>query len=518
MSLLTNKNKLSSVKTSFWQKIALVIFSLFLLLVLLELGLRLAGSIFLSLQEYRNRVSISKKGSYRIMCLGESTTQRQYPPFLEEILNQRNIGINFSVIDKAIGGRSTSVILEQLEPNLDEYRPDMVVTMMGINDSGPHMAYKADSNSAITRFLSHFRTYSLTRLVWLRILTKAREIGFYKSNPKITHTKGIRFFSGEDSVKEAIETPPQSYAECIDLAWLYCYQAKFSQAEEMFKKAISLTSQSDKAYVELGRFYNYQYNFAPAEEMYRKAIELNPQNDTAYIYLGLLLYHGLGKFPQAEESLKKAIELKPDNEPAYTELGYIYYREGKFFQAEEAYKKAIELDPHSNKAYIELGWLYREQGNLSLAEEAYKKVIALNPRNDGAYALLSIIYQEMNKPELAKEYDKKAKALRLEYYSCLTVNNYLKLKTILDKRGIKFVCVQYPVRSIELLKKVFQGNEEGIVFVDNEKIFKDAVRKAGYKEYFSDAFGYDFGHCTPKGNRLLAENIANAISREVFGK
>jgi len=31
-------------------------------------------------------------------------------------------------------------------------------------------------------------------------------------------------------------------------------------------------------------------------------------------------------------------------------------------------------------------------------------------------------------------------------------------------------------------------------------------------------FGGDFGHCTPKGNRLLATNIADVILKEVFHK
>ena len=50
------------------------------------------------------------------------------------------------------------------------------------------------------------------------------------------------------------------------------------------------------------------------------------------------------------------------------------------------------------------------------------------------------------------------------------------------------------------------------------KIFKDALRKASYREYFNDMFAGDFGHCTPKGNRLLAENIAKVILKEYFGK
>jgi len=33
-----------------------------------------------------------------------------------------------------------------------------------------------------------------------------------------------------------------------------------------------------------------------------------------------------------------------------------------------------------------------------------------------------------------------------------------------------------------------------------------------------DMFGGDFGHCTQKGNKLLAGNIADVILKEVFGK
>jgi hypothetical protein len=73
------------------------------------------------------------------------------------------------------------------------------------------------------------------------------------------------------------------------------------------------------------------------------------------------------------------------------------------------------------------------------------------------------------------------------------------------------------VRSVEPLKKML-GNDAGIIFVDNENLFKEALQKASYKEYFKDMLAGDFGHCTDKGNRILAQNIAGAIFKEVFGK
>lgn len=131
---------------------------------------------------------------------------------------------------------------------------------------------------------------------------------------------------------------------------------------------------------------------------------------------------------------------------------------------------------------------------------------------------LATLYQETGRYKDAEECYRKVDELRLKRYNFVTHRNYRKLKEILDKRGKKLVCVQYPMCSIEPLKEIFQGQEEGIIFVDNEKVFKKAVNKGSYKEYFTDMFAGDFGHCTRKGNRLLAENVVNVILREVFDR
>jgi len=52
------ENKLLRPKVLLKQKIALVLFGIFLSFVLLEAGLRLGGFILLSIQEYRNSQSI----------------------------------------------------------------------------------------------------------------------------------------------------------------------------------------------------------------------------------------------------------------------------------------------------------------------------------------------------------------------------------------------------------------------------------------------------------------------------
>ncbi len=409
------------------QKTILVIFELFIYLVLLEVGLRIGGGIFLSLQEYRNRVSIKQKGEYRIMCLGESITatggKNSYPAQLEEILNERNIGLNFSVINKGIPGASTSYILNVLEERLNRYKPDMVITMMGVSDDGAVLVdgYRTSLRIKTMLFLEDFRVYKLVKIIWSHIADKMKEIGIYKPKEKI-----------QNYINNLV-SPPYYYTE-------------------------------------------------------------------------------------REETLKKALELNPRSDGVYVRLGWVYRDQGKFTQAEELFKKALELNPNSVIAYVGLEWAYINQGKFTQAEELFKKGIETNPDKATLYGGLAVVYNEMGKYESAQECYEKANKLRLvEYYNSITWHNYRKLKEILDKRDIRLVCVQYPMCSIEPLKKIFEG-EGGVTFVDNERVFKEALKKASYKEYFIDIIGGDFGHLTPKGNRLLAENIANIILKRYFNK
>lgn len=184
------RNNLIKSPLSLPKKAILTVFGILLSLVILELGLRLGGFIFLSLQEYRNRAAIYKKGAYRIMCLGESTTavggNDSYPSQLEEVLNQRNIGITFSVINKGTPNINTSYILAHLEENLNRYHPDMVTAMMGTNDI--YIKYYEEIPDANIFLFNKFRAYRFLRILWMNMAKKIRKIGIYKPEEKAKAT------------------------------------------------------------------------------------------------------------------------------------------------------------------------------------------------------------------------------------------------------------------------------------------------------------------------------------------
>jgi len=559
---MSRKNQ-ATVKTSFLQKIALAMVGGLLTIVILEIGLRLGGFALLSMQEHRNKVSISQKGSYRIMCLGESTTAGQYPAFLEDELNRRSIGMKFSVIDKGIAGTNTSHIVGRLEADLEAYHPNMVITMMGINDEGPHMpkdnipssnaskfSIGVDDKSAhmpkenvpsskLNKFFKSCRVYKLFRLLQLHIEYKLK--GQRYGQPKLA------LLDSQDS-RELSRQKIEAYYK---LAWSYLSQGKGSEAEELFQKMIAANPQDDMAYYVLGWVYLNQDKSLEAMYAYKKAVELNPRNYWMFDELGALCKE-MGRLDEAEKIFKLIAALNPKDDWVYLALGWIYLNQDKPVEAEASYKKAIELNPQDVELYFALAWLYQKQGRLAETEALYQKAVKDNPKEDWAYSELGIfymgqgrlteaeklfkkaaelnpkderilgslrlLYEKMGNTTLAKEYEKKAEALGFNHYPAATADNYRSLRAALAKRGIVYVCTQYPMRNIDPLKQIFQGQAEGIVFIDNEKIFKDALKQESYSDYFKDIFGGDFGHCTDKGNKLIAKNLADVILKEVSHK
>src|SRR5882672_1267859 len=124
-------------KISFKERLWLFIFGISLAVVCLELSLRMAGMFVLYLQERHNHLSFSRN-EYRILCLGESTTalggEDSYPSQLEAMLNAQSRQQKFTVINQGIISTTSDYIVSHLEQDLDVYKPQLVVVMMGIND------------------------------------------------------------------------------------------------------------------------------------------------------------------------------------------------------------------------------------------------------------------------------------------------------------------------------------------------------------------------------------------------
>jgi len=472
-----------SVKTKLTHKMALVSASILAVIILLELGMRTGGFALAYVQERRNKIALRQQGAFRIMCIGESTTadiEGCYPKQLQEILNQADIGIRFSVINKGIGGVTTTTLVSKLEQNLEICKPDMVVVMMGTNDNRNDIVRREpEDRQSPLPFFKRLKVYKLAKLL----------LAHFKAT-----TKTLKNVEKETDINKV--------------------QDGYSAQKEDNKNLFAYTEPNNpQSYFELARYHQIRGDLTQAEAYFKMSIDAMPSQE-AYMGLGWV-YAAQGREEEAEAIMKRAIDLYPENVGVYLDIGTFFITRKKYYQAESLLEKAVLLSPTSQEGYIRLAQAYSLQGRQQEAAELLKQAVVIRPENDIAYGLLYNCYLQEGKQGPAEESAAEANKLRITHYNPRTQRNYQKLKYILKAANIPLVCVQYPVRSVASLKNLLYPHND-IIFVDNEMVFKTALAQGKLSDYFTDMFAGDFGHCTPKGNRILAKNIADTILKEYF--
>ena len=469
------------------RKIGLIILGLFLGVLILEAGLRLAGLSYLTWQDYQNSRALKKedKGEYRILCLGESTTalggEDAYPRQLERILIRRLPERKFSVINKGLPGADTSLIISELEHYLAKYDPDMIIAMMGINDDDAE-SYLLLKNRfhSFKALIKGSRVYKLFKVLSARLCSR-------------------------EAFKKMYMARGNSYLELQD----------YEKARLMFQEVLRMEPGQAAGYIGLGRCYYEQGQPLQAKEAFLNARIKGRAKEDDYVELGWS-YYDLEDNLTAESMFKQAIELRPEYYHLYADAGQFYQAIKAYPQAEDMFKKAVSLkgDPKDNWPYSAFGWHYLERNMYRQAEEMFQKALEVHPSDLSVYRDWGLLKQAEGEYSQAREYFAKAKFFMEESRS-KTLKNYQRLKEMAHRRGVKLVCMQYPLRSLEDLRRMF-GAEDKITFVDNEDIFREALKQVSFDDYFTDRFAGDFGHCTVKGNTLLAENVAEVLIKEHF--
>ena len=521
--------------------LALVIFGLLLAAAFLEASLRLLGWAHACRQEHRNKLFLGGNKTRIVLCVGESTTASQYPALLERILNSSFSGIRFRVVDKGMVGVNTDIILYHLPKWLDEYKPDIVVSMMGINDHASHLPQYERPESAIQRFAYSLRIYKLYRLLLLHISSRpARQasvlssfcrpaIAYAAVRPEIARLDvsissmavpgeldALRvllsdgeFYQAETRLAAILSGNPKNITALHLLAQAHAGQGRYRKAEKDLLKAVAADSTNPWTYLHLGRIYTKRGDKACAVSCYVKLLELDWNQPIACAEL-MILMRGL-QMQKAEEILKHSVALIPDNPNLRALLG-LHYLSGN---DSKLYGQILNADSKMSAAAV-LALAGTEQRHKAIVElasaaELWQTRAGITRQDrlpDIVYNLLEEHYILIGDRESARRYSSRATAYRPLPDG--TRRNYIRLRDILRARNIKYVCAQYPLRPVWQLREIF-GAAADITFIDNEKTFKDAVSASGYDEYFSDIFAGDFGHCTARGNVLLAQNIARAI-------
>lgn len=324
------------------------------------------------------------------------------------------------------------------------------------------------------------------------------------------------YLHAEEMFRKAFALNPREKEVHMGLAQCLIDQNKITEAEEIYQAVIADDPVSAEGYFESAGFYKQFRRYAESRKMFEKALELDPHNEMSLIGLGIC-YQEEGLSVEAEKMFNKTLELKePLEEEAYYQAGDYYKSKGDYFHAEEIFKKAIAYFPKQEHSYEALIECYLDRKDFCSAERLLKKLLELNPENEWALRCMGALFFDKGSYKKAEEYYGAARKLVNKPRQGIR-RSYQFIKREVLKRHIPLVCVQYPVRKVERLKKLI-GSGEKIIFVDNETVFKDLLKMGSFDDYFVDYFAGNFGHFNSRSNRIVAEQIAQSIRKEYFNK
>ena len=488
--------------------IGLALFSFAILVVSLEIVLRLAGFMYMTRQNVSNLLNTKSGDKITILCLGESTTSSAYPTRLVDTLKEKIPGVEFEVIDKGVPATTSSAIVENLDEYISLYKPDIIVSMMGINDKGEHIQYVNKPD------LPWFKRLKVTKLFYLSInrVTSLLEKASSEPTPiqeeEKTREEHIKWFE-----KQTISKVPLEKLKLVGDA--YFHKQQFEKAIKVYEAILSKDMKNAVSHFDLGNVYAHAQNHVGAIPYFIKALEIDPGYLEAEQNLAMSYQHA-SSWEESKATFEKIVEKYPNDAWSHMLFAMSFNLEGDLDNAEKYYKIAIELNPLESLPYQELGNVFRKQGRYEEEKALYLSVID-NPaiQNESLKRmmkqLLNTLHLETRESVVAEE-PVIEEGNESAMYSAETKEAYDKLKEVSLEKGIKLFAMQYPVRSVEALKAMI--DDDRVTYIDNEGIFKEKLEAVGYDALFFDSFAGDFGHSTHLANQLIADNIVETIKNE----
>lgn len=443
----------------FWLLTSVV--SVTLCLVALEAVLRISGA-YLSRVNQEEITPPAVTNELRILVVGESTTaavvaggrEKAWPGQLEKILQSRFPERKVIVLNQATPGTTSSSLIKKAEESLKAFRPDVVISMMGVNDFG--------------------------------VITKANGIGPLSTLSSLKIAKLYRLAKGAFYTRKN-----SSFYRC---------SVDTNLPELTEERRLTLIDQLNRHPEEGDKLFAKEIAALPSD---RRA--------SAYLYFGRAFSLGtpkLGILPKSQIALFTT-----------------------FFEK----SNMVEPNCHTTLQFKAYAQIIRRE----FSECRRDLVAAANAGIDLNSALIAAL------AECTSTSDTEAvEVLRRTGYEMsdsrpieVTVSNYRKLAEWAEKNQIMMVAVQYPTKSIELIKSFFTDDPyiksknyfsalrdfgpapprnvsdrySQVVFVENKDNFYEALKEKRFEDLFIDQFGLTFGHMTEAGHALVAQAVARRL-------
>jgi len=434
-------------------------------LLILEVALRVVGSIYADISE--SDTGKNKKGTTTILCIGDSFTfgigaprDLSYPAQLEKLLNQAAPGVKYSVINRGWPGQNSTQFLKRFEDYLKEFKPDIVTILIGAQNLGNYFGYQDFLRKAQKQERSFLQELhgSLDRIriyKFIRLLFQTPQPNW--SGDEFTNEqKPARILNPEKKKQHRVP-------ECMTGLELK-EQGEYDKALETLLGAAKTKNLGAECSNIVGSIYRERLQFDQAIDWFKKGIEYDPTQFKNYEDIGLS-YFARNRMEEAIDWIKKGF----DNARVETLHPRCYSLIGR----------AFETLGNSEKA---LGFF---------AKERQKK----KERNDFLRGLAGdyfLLFQKSSK--------------NIEVYSWIRADVEQMLSLVIQYNALP-VLMNYPY--MPEIDHVYRklAEDRQVPYVDHQKAFENFTQNG----MLSSEYFIPDGHPNAKGYRIMADNILKIL-------
>lgn len=439
-------------------KLALVLFGICVALVAVELGLRLAGRQLMSSQRQSSRLRGGDEQAVRILCLGESTTAEMFsdegdmawPKALERLLNSAGPR-RYRVYNEAVPGLISSVITAELDRHLAHYRPQLVISMVGVNDRNLGTRFLGQ-----TSWWHELRIYKLMR--WALEAHQPEAQAPQKGTTPDSERYLSRLRQHGDAIMAAITSGQRKQAVRL-LGRVREQEPKL--ARHLFSEISTRTDQRGLT--------------ADGMELMMTAYGKGKADLWLLMKITSMLAHG--PYPDNDDRLsRQAVQL--------------------FVRGQRSQRPGPRLVSHFASIYANLNEPIPAMERVLRRHRVGKHKVTAHENTVHNYRAMERKLRRAGVRWIAMSYP---------------LTEVGAIKNIFSREPLRryptfYHALQASFPPLQLLPRY-----RHIIFVENRDNFRRALRAQTFETLFSDRFGTIFGHTTNAGHRLIAENLAQVI-------
>lgn len=499
-------------------RLAAVLFGLAGTFLVLEAALQTAAAALDRAGRRESHVPVD--GEVRIACVGESTTYGMWPGQLEEILNRGQSGRDIRVINRGLVGIRTDGVAREIEGWLDEDRPHLVITMLGINDEGNLLVYRR--GGARPWVVEHVRTFRLLGLLW----RSAFDIGVPEEPGGEAPHAEAHLDSEIRSVLERLQGRRPEATRRFRYSEMIAIQHELITADPGtpvyhlgYLKGLVLYHDTPER---LDEFFINETGVEPSElgnEERRREIASWAER-TGDRFTGFRLAVSIARLADDPDSERRLLE-KATGDPDLAGLAWLRWadfaaRSHRHELVRQYLLRADNVLPDDYQWSLLLGDISFRVEAYDLAAEHFRRALLLRPDLPASHELV-VLGRLANACEQSGEVARAAglrarrDELELGRFREFTRFYYQRVVDAVRAREIPVIAMQYPLLSAESLRKLLDYRED-VTYLENRTNFEAPLLDVGYRALFDDLFAGSFGHLTDRGNMLVAENVVEALA------